>query len=367
MAARKRSSRNRGNPNNPNTVLVVFMVFFILVSIGLGVGTYYGYAGQDKLKTDAINFNKEAKAAKNALEYYQFQALFSRAAEGGKLVEEPTDEKNTLLVAHDGFMDGSKFKDEKTRPEVEDLVKRTEAALTWNAGKKAFDTTWSELLKKRDADLKQAQADNGTLMAAKKAAETKLQDLQTKYDGNWTKLAADFKEGNAKLLEAARAKTAEMEEFQKANKQLADEREKLVDEGGKTKRIKDKMIKERNDKIAELEATIVSLKKEMQELAANQNAVSGSLMVGDFAGQWTGTLARGGAVDLDIKANGATIWTVPGIGQNARSGVSHLEKDKSGDNYVVSISEQPVRLFLAADRRKLRLAGGGFDATLLRK
>src|SRR5216684_69704 len=103
MAARK---KNRGNPNNPNTVLVLFMVFFILVSIGLGVMTYYGYAGQDKLKNDAESARKDAKSAWNASDYFRFQAMMGRAAEGGTFAQdEKTDEKNDFGVYIDGFDD----------------------------------------------------------------------------------------------------------------------------------------------------------------------------------------------------------------------------------------------------------------------
>src|SRR5438874_490761 len=112
MAARKRS---RGNPENPNTVLVIFMVFFILLSIGLGVGTYYGYAGQKKLEEDAASALKKAKAGRNRSDYYQFQALTARAAMGPLVKDENIDEPNDWSVLMEGFEDGSKFKEEKTR------------------------------------------------------------------------------------------------------------------------------------------------------------------------------------------------------------------------------------------------------------
>ena len=39
---------------SPNTALVLFLVFFVLLSIGLGVWGYYGYAGQKKLKESLV-------------------------------------------------------------------------------------------------------------------------------------------------------------------------------------------------------------------------------------------------------------------------------------------------------------------------
>ena len=48
---------------SPNTALVLFLVFFVLLSIGLGVWGYYGYAGQKTLREDAVNKQKDKDAA----------------------------------------------------------------------------------------------------------------------------------------------------------------------------------------------------------------------------------------------------------------------------------------------------------------
>ena len=42
MAGLKKSSKKDGN--NPNMALVIALIMFVLVSIGLGVFAYYGYA-----------------------------------------------------------------------------------------------------------------------------------------------------------------------------------------------------------------------------------------------------------------------------------------------------------------------------------
>jgi hypothetical protein len=107
------------------------------------------------------------------------------------------------------------------------------------------------------------------------------------------------------------------------------------------------------------------LTKDLEERIAAQSAVTSTLMVGDFAGKWSGTLMKGGAVDLDIKSDGTAIWSVPGIGSATLSGVSRLEK--TGETYAVSIQNQPIRLYMSSDHRTLRLAGGGLDSTLTRK
>jgi endonuclease III len=365
MAARKKSSRNRGNPNNPNTVLVLFMVFFILVSIGTGVTTYYGYAGQKKLEEDATSARKEAKAARNALEYWKFQALFARAAQGPLVKDDNTDEYNDLGVYAEGFKDGSKFKDEKTRPAIEELVKKTEGELGWNAAEKKFATTWAKKFEKLDADLKKVQSDYGTLVVEKKAVDEKLQGLQTKYETNWTKLKESIDKGNGDALAASKARTAEMDKAMVMIQEQQAKNEKTEETLQKMVKTKDRILNEKNTAVAELTEKITALESRAKELEAAANVVSATLMVGDFAGKWTGTLARGGEVKLEVKADGSTIWSVPGVGRDAISGVSRLEK--SGENYVVNIQNQPVRLYLATDRQTLRLQGGNMDSSLTRK
>jgi hypothetical protein len=341
------------------------MVFFILLSIGLGVMTYYGYAGQKKLEEDAVAAKKTAKAAQNAQEYYQFQALDARAALGPLVKDDNTDEYNQWQVAREGLKDSSKFKDEKTRPAIEEMVKTNEKALGWNAAEKKYTTTWAEKFAKLDADLKKVQADYATVLAEKKATDEKLQGLQTRYEKYWDAARASIDKGNELALAASKARTAEMDKQFSRNQELQDELEKTKEALEKAKRLKDKISNEKNVEINDLKDMVATLKKENDERAAAQNAVTATLMVGDFAGKWTGTLTRGGAVDLDIKSDGSTIWSIPGVGRDMISGVSRLEK--IGENYVVSIQNQAVRLYLSSDRRTLRLAGGGVDSSLNRK
>ena len=53
------------------TGLVVFLVLFILLSIGLGVTTYYGYQEADKQKADAVKAQADAKAWENDSNWYK--------------------------------------------------------------------------------------------------------------------------------------------------------------------------------------------------------------------------------------------------------------------------------------------------------
>ena len=45
MAGLKTLPKKKRDSSKPSPVLVIFLVFFILLSIGLGIWGYYGYAG----------------------------------------------------------------------------------------------------------------------------------------------------------------------------------------------------------------------------------------------------------------------------------------------------------------------------------
>jgi hypothetical protein len=132
----------------------------------------------------------------------------------------------------------------------------------------------------------------------------------------------------------------------------------------KATRLSRKALDEKNAEIVALTKKLEDRDKEVQELRAQESIKTSSLMVGDFAGKWSGSLPRGGTVEFDVRADGRVLWSVPSVGQTV-AGVSHIEK--SGESYVVNIQNQQVRLYLSSDRRSLRLAGGGLDNTTLNR
>ncbi len=63
-------------------MLVIFLVFFILLSIGLGVWGYYGYAGQEKLEAAAKSEVVKTKVAKELANYNLYLSNEARLAIG---------------------------------------------------------------------------------------------------------------------------------------------------------------------------------------------------------------------------------------------------------------------------------------------
>jgi hypothetical protein len=84
MAVKKGVSRSSssGSSAESNTGLVVSLVIFILLTIGLGVTTYLGFAGQEDYKKQADDQKQQADAAKKKAQAEEAQKLALRLAMG---------------------------------------------------------------------------------------------------------------------------------------------------------------------------------------------------------------------------------------------------------------------------------------------
>jgi hypothetical protein len=233
MAGLKKPTKRRDS-GNPNTVLVIFLVFFILLSIGLGVWGYYGYAGQEKLRQTAKDEKATTASARVGLEYATFNAQDKCLAIGIPLSPEE-------MASWASNLESGKFKDEKSPPwaSIEKMIEDNKAILKFDAAGKKYSSSYRDILTKLAADLKKAQGDFLAADANHKAAEEKLRKLQTKYDDQWKKALASIKEGNDELYKVAVQKTAEMQiqfnlnqdlqnKLQKANEQHKEEADKYL-------------------------------------------------------------------------------------------------------------------------------------------
>src|SRR6516162_3909326 len=119
MAGLKKQKKEKSS--SPNVVLVVFLVFFFLLSIGLGIWGYYGYAGQEDLRRARSNADAAARASKLGLEYYSMLYGDLRVALGDTIDPAEEDQFNTAREAFlsEGF---GKFKDEKTKEAAKKLM-----------------------------------------------------------------------------------------------------------------------------------------------------------------------------------------------------------------------------------------------------
>src|SRR5258707_5873941 len=84
MAKRKvtpASQRNTGS-GETSTALIFFLVFSILLNLGLGIATYFGFQHDDNLKAANKDLENRVKDMTDQRDWYQFQALSYRAYMG---------------------------------------------------------------------------------------------------------------------------------------------------------------------------------------------------------------------------------------------------------------------------------------------
>ena len=91
-------SRNKGESKQG---LVITLVFFILMTLGLGVSTYFGFAEQEKLTKAADQAKKDGDVFKNERDWYKAQAMLYRGYMGQAESLDGKDQIGTLKTQID--------------------------------------------------------------------------------------------------------------------------------------------------------------------------------------------------------------------------------------------------------------------------
>lgn len=235
-------AKQRGRESN--TGLVVTLVFFILTAIGLGVATYYGFAGQGDATAKATAADKAAKDAEKERDWYKFQAWTYRTYLGQATGIDDT----ALKVYRDQFDANQLGKDAKDREDVVKLIKAVEdkkyriakedktktlvpqdVQMAWDKDTKRPKVTYDDVYMglKALAEYQEKQtaaaltAKDEADAAAKKSDEEKVA-AQKEYADNVAKLTKQNNDDLAKerednknvheLLLAEQAKTTAMEQ-----------------------------------------------------------------------------------------------------------------------------------------------------------
>src|SRR5207244_989201 len=151
----------------------------VLMTIGLGVATYYGFADQEaNAKT-----LKEAKDNENLFkverEWYRGQAFLYRSMMGypvAGLAANDLDDAKKGIENH--TLGKTQSKDPvKDRADVEKLIGETLGGkIGWDPAAKKAKTSYEDMLKKKDADIDALQKSTTGLEQRVAAAEKKAKD-----------------------------------------------------------------------------------------------------------------------------------------------------------------------------------------------
>jgi hypothetical protein len=251
------------------TGLVVFLVLFILISIGLGVTTYYGYEEANTQKKAAEDAKKEKEAWTKDANYWKFLALTYRAYVGA-VDQDPTAEEIPGLRSEfekGGFANARDNNKEAHTKLLKEAWSDQNPTRKWE-GKKPVETYEQEIkrlnnvivvkntalkeaedkLKAKEDELKTAQ---NQLAQAKLDFQKELVNKDTNNLNQLTALKAEVENRQKLLEEWGKKPLAELEDQKKnlvaAHKDIGDLKKKL-DEAVKT-------AKRNQDELAAVRAT----------------------------------------------------------------------------------------------------------------
>ncbi len=257
MAGLKTPSRKKRDATKPNTILVIFLVFFILVSIGLGVWGYYGYAGQEKLEATAKTDKKNLQAEKEVRDYQLFIASEARTAIGGPAnpkdaVVDPDDAVFVGAIRKDFVEPNSKYKagDKSYTKYYEPMLKMIKTFESdlggYDETTKRYNTTYREVVAKLVDELKQYQAQLTSTQKNLEEANGKFAGQQANQEKYWTNAMSVINKGNKDALKASTDRTKAMEMQFELTKKQNDEIEQIKKDFGEKIDSLERKIKQLN-------------------------------------------------------------------------------------------------------------------------
>lgn len=246
--------------------LIVTLVFFILLSIILGVTTYFGYDGQTQLADAKKKADADKKGMQDSRDWNRFQALVYKAYLGHKLTQKETED---LTLAYPGYKGGSLKGDDKE--EVDKVLDKMDKAFGFDQEKKAPKKTFQEAIDELTARATKAEKDLEETVKAKDDALTKLQGQLKLLQADNRKLQEDLKAANDKTVAKGTDDQDQIKKGQEALAALGKEKEEEV------KKLTDDLAKKVAE-LAQLTKKNTELEKNIERLQGQSKIASVSLL-----------------------------------------------------------------------------------------
>jgi len=184
MAKRKTSSRPPSGGGNQG--LVITMVFFILATLGLGVATYFGFAGQGKATDDKATAEAEKAKAEKERNWYRFQTRVMKKCLGQPLAPKDDEGLANDWKSYDRKELGGDEALASEKKEFEDLMKslveNKSANMAWEpqgeGQPRKLNRNYSVGLAELRGEADKAKQDVARLTTQVKALEKDKADLQ---------------------------------------------------------------------------------------------------------------------------------------------------------------------------------------------
>jgi hypothetical protein len=279
--------RRGGGGGESKQGLVITLVFFVIATIGLGVATYFGFAGQDALASKEKETAGNYKKMEGNRDYYKAQALAYRAVLGQK----GTLDAGEVYDLKSRLDEGKLGTGEKDSVEVQSLLGPqgifAQRGVTWDPATKLPRKSYEDLLSDARGQIENLERQNKEFQRARDDAAA----TASKADVAAKKARDDFE-----------ARAAEMQKKQEADlsgylKQIADLRSEI-----------DRMGAERGDVVKKAEGQV----KTAQEALAKQNTTAQQLRKQIEVRE--AELERRRQEGADAPLNAPTDWKVVSVG-----------------------------------------------------
>jgi hypothetical protein len=253
MAAKKSEESRQG--------LIIALVVFVLLSIGLGVATFYGFSDQQRLDGLVKDERNKAKKMQDARDWEQFQNLILKSYMGHVLKKEDNESLQAMLPKYEGGQLG-----QNERADFDNLNEKLKKDTEWDKVKNAPGKTLFD-------QIKTLQTDVANLTDQKAKLEKKSQEDIKKLSDDLKAREKDLADSDQKLkdskAELAKLTGTKAKEFQDALASI----EKLNDEVDKIKKMADnakdenkKSVDKLNKNIKELEINLAKAREQIKPL-----------------------------------------------------------------------------------------------------
>ncbi len=245
MAGLKKKKKEKSS--SPNIVLVIFVVFFFLVSIGLGIWGYYGYAGQDELRAKRHAAEATAKGEKQGRAYFEMLYRDMRAGVGDSLEASDLDKEDLQSFLSPDF---GKFKDEKTKESAKKLMDDLKLL------HKDYSTDLVKELRAAQAKSKEWEGKATAAVAQNKRMEDFVQEVRKKQDTFQKDAMAKIDKDSADQLNVVKQQGDAFQKLTELNQALNKDLDAKQAEILKSKDDTQDLLKQKDRIIARLEADL---------------------------------------------------------------------------------------------------------------
>jgi hypothetical protein len=238
------------------TPLIVALVVFVVLTIGLGIATYFGFSEQQKLIDAEKAAKKDAAAKAESRNWHKFQNVLLKSYIGHRLDKADQEHLISQWKAYEENRLGTEKDD--NRADFDTLAKQLNqpGLLGWDNTKKQPAKTFLELVKEKD----QAIAD-----LSKQLAQAKQESQRAQTDlANAKKSAEETEKNLNEQLQKTKKDMADLVNVYEAKyKEYFAAVEKLHNEVDDTKRREDKTKDETSRQLAKMKKDLTDTKTQL--------------------------------------------------------------------------------------------------------